>query len=140
MTGSNVDDAQAAVAETDILVDVDSIVVRAAMRNHIAHRFQHGSVNTTARPAGKRDSINSAHMVSVLPLREQSFSQRIRRVRLTLQPSVRRTRACARPVKAVPLELDCRPQISAKCTRNLKSEKACAPLQRLLRSTGHGNV
>src|ERR1044071_6179566 len=61
MTGSDVDDAQTAVAQADVLVDVDSLIVWTTMRDHIAHRFQRGSVDTAARPAGKRDSINSAH-------------------------------------------------------------------------------
>ena len=41
MTGRHVDDAQAAMAEPDVAVDEDSLVVRPTMPDHIAHLFEH---------------------------------------------------------------------------------------------------
>jgi hypothetical protein len=43
ITGSNVDDAQAAVAEPDVPIEEQPCVVGAAMGNDVSHSFQGGA-------------------------------------------------------------------------------------------------
>jgi hypothetical protein len=48
MTTGHVDDAQAAMTETDIAVDKYSDVVRTAMRDHISHALEDTSIQRAA--------------------------------------------------------------------------------------------
>jgi hypothetical protein len=58
VTGPNVHDAEAPMTETDLLtspnsshsrVDENALIVRTAMREHVAHAFQLGRINATPR-------------------------------------------------------------------------------------------
>jgi hypothetical protein len=40
VTGGNIDNTQAAVAETELVFDENAEVVGPAMRHHVAHAFQ----------------------------------------------------------------------------------------------------
>jgi hypothetical protein len=40
MTGGDVDDAQAAMAEADVTVEEEPFIVRSAVANYIAHGFE----------------------------------------------------------------------------------------------------
>src|SRR5215208_7739325 len=62
MAGSNIDDAETAVAQSDSLVDENALIVRTTMSDHVAHAFEHACVDAASRPAGKRNPVNSAHI------------------------------------------------------------------------------
>src|SRR5215213_8876015 len=126
MTGSNIDDAEPPVAQSDSLVDENSLVIRTTMSDHVAHAFEHAGVDATSRPAGKRNPVNSAHIFLILRL---SSSRSIQRAHATLQFFPRQSEASSRQAKPIPRESDCFRQTLTKCTRNLKSPKRFAPLQ-----------
>src|SRR5690348_14707563 len=61
MTGGDVDDTQAAMAQTDVAVDEEPFVVRTAMPDDVAHRFELRARDHPSGSARKRYSVNAAH-------------------------------------------------------------------------------
>ena len=61
MARRDINDAQTAVAQAHTPVNEDALVVRPAMRNHVAHAFEHAHVKLAARAAGQCYSVNPAH-------------------------------------------------------------------------------
>jgi hypothetical protein len=39
------------VTKTHAAVDIDTVIIRPAMRNHVAHAFQHARIDLTAGPS-----------------------------------------------------------------------------------------
>src|SRR5215211_464954 len=115
------------MAQPDVLVDVNPLIVRTTMRDHIAHAFKQAGVDATSRPAGKRDPINSAHIFLVPRF---SSTRSIQRAHATVQLCARRPRASARQAKLIPRGSNRFRQTVTKCTRNLKSANPFALLQR----------
>jgi hypothetical protein len=64
VAGSNVNDAETAMAETNpssARIDEDTLIVRPAMCHHVTHALQYRDINTSRRSARQGYSVNSTH-------------------------------------------------------------------------------
>jgi hypothetical protein len=69
MTGGDVDDAQTAMAQTDVPIDEKTFVIGAAMPYDVAHRFELRARDRPARSTRKRYSVNAAHLFAIRVIR-----------------------------------------------------------------------
>src|SRR6185369_2981527 len=65
MTRGDFDDAETAMTETYVSVDKDAFLVRSAMGNDVAHRFQRSARDGSPGAARKRYPINTAHTLNL---------------------------------------------------------------------------
>ncbi len=61
MTGRNVDNTEAAVAEPDIVLNKDPFIVRPAVGDDIAHSLKHAAVYSAPRAGCKSYAVNATH-------------------------------------------------------------------------------
>jgi hypothetical protein len=61
MSGGNVHDAQATMAQAHWTINEEAGVVRPAMPDDITHSFEHGRVNALSRPARQSYPVDTAH-------------------------------------------------------------------------------